>query len=430
MENSWTSNEVNGSSSEFAMTPHEQQQFDQRSRQLQAVRRVTGALYQTTGLLSIQALALDVALDVIGTDAGSILLFDEQRDMLVFEEVRGPVADHLKGVTLPIDEDSVAANVYLTETPSITNNANADPHHTTQVDESMGYLTRSLLTVPLRARATHPLGVFQLVNKREGDFDSADAAVLESMGNVVSIAIEHARLAQEAQVAAVARAIGEIGHDIGNMLSGVLPYVQTIGTFLDDAQSGDPKAIADLTTFYHVALEEVTDGVARIQSLARDIGAAVKGEITEPDFAQERYCDVVEQVFRSLAESARKVDVTLELTGETELRVVCDIRRMYNALYNLVNNALAETPPGGRIGVHISAHVDWYEVSVSDTGKGMTEEIRAVVFTDAAKSTKPNGTGLGTRIVRRAVEQHGGEIHVESTLGQGTTIRLRMPTQL
>ncbi len=57
----------------------------------------------------------------------------------------------------------------------------------------------------------------------------------------------------------------------------------------------------------------------------------------------------------------------------------------------------------------------------------MPEEAVSKLFTDAAYSTKPGGTGLGTRIVRRIVEQHGGTASVVSAPGQGTTITLRLP---
>jgi len=57
----------------------------------------------------------------------------------------------------------------------------------------------------------------------------------------------------------------------------------------------------------------------------------------------------------------------------------------------------------------------------------MPEEVQRKLFTDAAYSTKPGGTGLGTRIVRRIVEQHGGKPSVISAPGEGTTIMLRLP---
>lgn len=117
------------------------------------------------------------------------------------------------------------------------------------------------------------------------------------------------------------------------------------------------------------------------------------------------------------------------MEGDSKLEAVFDSHRLYNALYNLVNNALPETPDGGAITIGVAADPapDFYCISVADTGRGMPEEVQKKLFTDAAFSTKPGGTGLGTRIVRRIVEQHGGMPSVASAPGLGTTFTLRLP---
>jgi signal transduction histidine kinase len=66
-------------------------------------------------------------------------------------------------------------------------------------------------------------------------------------------------------------------------------------------------------------------------------------------------------------------------------------------------------------------------ISVIDTGGGMTPDVRDRLFTKRAVSTKPGGTGLGTKIVKDAVDAHGGTVWVESELGAGTKIHIRLP---
>jgi len=66
-------------------------------------------------------------------------------------------------------------------------------------------------------------------------------------------------------------------------------------------------------------------------------------------------------------------------------------------------------------------------VSVIDTGRGMPPDVRDRLFTKRAISTKPGGTGLGTKIVKDVVDAHGGTIWVESELGTGTKIHIRLP---
>ena len=68
-------------------------------------------------------------------------------------------------------------------------------------------------------------------------------------------------------------------------------------------------------------------------------------------------------------------------------------------------------------------------LSVIDTGRGMPPQVRDSLFTDRVVSRKTGGTGLGTKIVRDAVEAHGGSITVESEEGKGTAFHIRLPIQ-
>ena len=122
----------------------------------------------------------------------------------------------------------------------------------------------------------------------------------------------------------------------------------------------------------------------------------------------------------------------IETSGLEQLPDInADERRLFNALYNLVNNAIPEVPAGGKVTVAareepigIGLHI-----MVSDTGKGMPPEIRDALFTPATKSSKSGGTGLGTKIVKDVVDAHHGKITVESQLGEGTTFHIHLPLQ-
>jgi signal transduction histidine kinase len=110
---------------------------------------------------------------------------------------------------------------------------------------------------------------------------------------------------------------------------------------------------------------------------------------------------------------------------------MADEQRLYNAFYNLINNAIPEVPEGGSITVRGIADpvAKAIIVSVIDTGRGMPPEIRESLFTAHAISRKPGGTGLGTKIVKDVVDAHSGQITVESQEGVGTTFHMRLPFQ-
>jgi two-component system phosphate regulon sensor histidine kinase PhoR len=106
---------------------------------------------------------------------------------------------------------------------------------------------------------------------------------------------------------------------------------------------------------------------------------------------------------------------------------------MYNALYNLISNAIPETPRGGRVSVRTEevdadedGSLDALKIVIADTGRGMPEHVKRRLFDDPI-STKPGGTGLGMRIVKKVIDAHGGQITVESEEGRGTTFTLLLP---
>jgi signal transduction histidine kinase len=135
-------------------------------------------------------------------------------------------------------------------------------------------------------------------------------------------------------------------------------------------------------------------------------------------------------VFQTLQGLARDKQITLRTDGLESLpEFHADERRLYNAFYNLINNAIPETPPGGSITVrgHLDQDTGGIALAVADTGRGMPPEIRDRLFSAKAVSTKKGGTGLGTKIVKDVVDAHKGKIWVESEPGVGTTFHLRFP---
>ncbi len=116
-------------------------------------------------------------------------------------------------------------------------------------------------------------------------------------------------------------------------------------------------------------------------------------------------------------------------------QVSLDRRLIRRTLINLVENSLnaIDAPNGrGRVSVKVgpdsSSNGNSVELEISDTGMGIDPAVRARIF-EPYFSTRASGTGLGLAIVRKAVEEHGGSISVESELGKGTTVRVRLPVK-
>jgi signal transduction histidine kinase len=119
--------------------------------------------------------------------------------------------------------------------------------------------------------------------------------------------------------------------------------------------------------------------------------------------------------------------ITIELQQAPDLaEVEHDSDQIHQVVLNLLLNAVQAIDGPGTVNVQIGSHDDCAVVTVSDTGRGMTEQQQAQIFRPFF-TTRSNGTGLGLSLVGRIVEEHKGQIEVQSELGQGSTFSVFLP---
>ncbi len=244
------------------------------------------------------------------------------------------------------------------------------------------------------------------------------------------------RFLEEARLAEVARVLGDIAHDIKNMLMPVVTGAALLEEELHESYGQLPQPVAgvaarsrDLTKDL---IEMIQNGSRRIHDRVREFADSVKGLTRPVQFGPCRIAEVVSSVYAILRNPAAERDVVLLVTNLETLPVIqADESRLFNALYNLVNNAIPETPAGGSVTVQGRTEEAGTNIvlSVIDTGKGMPPEVRESLFTYQAISRKEGGTGLGTKIVKDVVDAHGGSIRVESEEGIGSTFYIALPIQ-
>jgi len=405
-----------------------------RELELAAAQRMSEVFSQKFRLQDLLEQSLRIAVDVVDAENGSVLLADAEKGTLIFYHSIGehPVPP---GTEIPWDE-GIAGTVYKTGHPEIVPDAQADRRHFKKVDQSTGAITHDMITIPLRRWEGDPIGVIQVMNKRGADFlDRDDLAILTIISALAAVAIEHTRLVESAKLAEVAQMMGDITHDIKNLLmpvvcgAGILQAeINELLDHLPDVEVKRAKASRELC---NEVIHMLKEDAHRIQDRVREIADAVKGLSTPLDFSACEVSIVVSNVFRSLGKLAQERQVRL-VTENLEMlpMIVADQRRLYNAFYNLINNAIPEVPAGGSIAVcgkEAPGSEGAILVSVIDTGRGMPPEVRDRLFTKRVISTKPGGTGLGTKIVKDVIDAHGGHIWVESEPGAGTKIHMRLP---
>jgi signal transduction histidine kinase len=400
--------------------------------QLEAVERISQALFQSLDLDELVETTLHSALEEVGAEAGSILLADLEKEELIFQYSIGdkPVP---RGTAIPWGK-GISGSVFQSGEARIANRVDHDARHLHQIDQATGFVTHDMITVPLRRWRGEPIGVLNVLNKREGLFTNHDLGLLTIISAFAALAIQQAQQFEDSKKAEVVTLLGDIGHDMKNLLTPVQTGVELLRDVAKDlfgemnsaelAHNETNKKICD------ESVEIAQNGIRRLHDRVQEMADCVKGLSAPPNFALCSVGQVILDVFQTLQGLARKKQITLRTDGLESLpEFHADERRLYNAFYNLINNAIPETPPGGSITVrgHLDQDTGGIALAVVDTGRGMPSEVRAQLFSAKAISTKKGGTGLGTKIIKDVVDAHKGKIWVESESGVGTTFHLRFP---
>ncbi|HEU4683285.1 MAG TPA: ATP-binding protein [Nitrospira sp.] len=303
---------------------------------------------------------------------------------------------------------------------------------------------RSAFAFPVqKAGQTYGVMEFFFREIREPDQDVLD--MVADLGTKVGMFIDRkqteedlrraeARLVEEQRLAEVARVLGDIGHDLKNLLMPIQSGAALLEEELRECFAQVPEPALSAMKPSHEAAQELIEMIRRtsrrIHDRVKEIADSVKGLTRPLRFAPCRVSDIVANVYATLRVLADERHVRLCTETLDGLPVIrADETRLFNALYNLVNNAIPEVPAGGSVTVCGKSDESRREIllSVVDTGKGMSPDVRDSLFTYRAISRKSGGTGLGTKIVKDVVDAHGGTIWVESMEGKGTAFHLTLP---
>ena len=322
--------------------------------------------------------------------------------------------------------------------------ARDDPRFVQHVDQATGFATRSMVAAPLTARG-EVLGVLQVLNKRSGTgrFDEGDRALLIGLASTAGLAVRNAQLhdaekrVQAEKLAAIGRLAAGIAHEINSPLGVIIGNIDTI-------RRGVGRIEQRLSAL--PALEEPGRQL-EIRQLAEMIDANVRSS----QEASARIHDIVgalksfvglDQAERMPIDANQALDATLTLLAQelgTRVRVVreygtlppltCWPGRLNQAFMNLLLNAVQAIDGEGEVRIKSEQRADQLRITIEDTGRGMDADQLARVF-DPGFTTKEGRirAGLGLAITRQIVQEHDGEIQIESQSGVGTSVTLFLPT--
>ena len=231
-------------------------------------------------------------------------------------------------------------------------------------------------------------------------------------------------LIQSEKLKSMATITAGISHEFNNILNIISGNVQLL-----QMNHQDNKELMDR---FCTIMESVDDGVnitdrmrefthsdrdaANVDFVCSDINKLI---IQSVKFTMPRW--------KTMAQ-VESIDYQIDTEGINGVSpILCDPIGIREVFINIINNALDAMPEGGKIAFCTRNNEGTVFISISDTGKGMTEEVRKEVFDPFFTTRRPMGTGLGLSMAYKTVMMHGGRISVESEVGKGSTFTLQFP---
>lgn len=217
------------------------------------------------------------------------------------------------------------------------------------------------------------------------------------------------------RLATIGRMASSISHDLRHSLAAIVANAE----FLCESDLTSAQR-EELYQEVRVAVNQMTDLIEALLEFSRT------RESLRPAFGS------VQQILQRMVQVVKAHpdfhDVQIDLICEAGGEGWFDAKRLERVFQNLLLNACEAVPrQGGRIVVHLCQIADSIEVQIADNGHGISESVRNTLFEPFVSCDKENGTGLGLTVVQKIVQDHGGEIIVESTSSAGTVFKLKLP---
>jgi two-component system, NtrC family, sensor kinase len=274
-------------------------------------------------------------------------------------------------------------------------------------------------------------GIILLSTGRDaGGLTDSQVELLQVLAGQAGLAFENAalhlqqrdrlrRLYRAERLAAAGQLAAGVAHEIRNPLTSIRSTIQYV---LPSFETSDPK---------RELLQELISEIDRMDRIVTDLLSLARPSPFSP--ANVDIIDLLDQCLLLIGAQARKQSVEIECCYELpRLFLSADQTQIKQVFLNLLLNALQAMPKAGKLSVwagrgqsDLTGH-EFLEIRIADTGAGIAKEHLDRIF-DPFFTLKKEGTGLGLSISYNLIQQHHGDIEVQSEPGRGTTVSVRLP---
>ena len=258
--------------------------------------------------------------------------------------------------------------------------------------------------------------------------EEGDYIIEETTGGEVGKLIEsfnkmthHIRVQEEKRQEFVSNA----SHELKTPLSSI----KLISDSLLNAPDAPKEMVDEFLTDMNVQVERLARIVDKLLTLTRMDSAS---SVSRMEFAVADITELCSNIVKALRPLAEQKHIELEYNPELTVYSKIERDRMWEAIYNVLDNSIKYTRENGKVTMNLSKDEHNIIIEIKDTGIGIASDELYKIFdrfyrVDKARARETGGTGLGLSIALTAVELHGGNIQVESEEGEGSTFRIFIP---
>jgi signal transduction histidine kinase/CheY-like chemotaxis protein len=394
------------------------------------------------------ASVLQSTMRAVHANIGSIMLVDQQRQTLRIAASRG-LSDQVHDEAEVRLGEGVAGKVAQFGDAVIVDDIEKDARFAKVNDPKYG--TGSFICMPVRV-GDRVIGVINLAKNEDAStspptprpFSPTDLQFLSALLTYIGYAVDNARLLQEAQqsatqlqsvvddlratqaqlvrgetLSAIGKLASGMAHHLNNLFAVILGRIETL-----QPKVPDPEARRYLEIVQRAA-QDGAEVVRRVQRFSRVQPVSRTMPVDLNQLAQE-VLDLTRPRWHNEALLRQiRIDTALDLGGIEP--VAGELAPLREVLMNLVLNAIDAMPDGGRLGVRTWADEQGVHCDVSDSGAGMSEEVRQRALDPFFTTKGPKSTGLGLSVTYGIIQRHNGKLEIDSAPGRGTTVHITLP---
>lgn len=423
--------------------------MDTNERLLRAVQLSARKLVSAGHFDQLLREVLILCIEAVGAFGGTVYLHDPIKKVLRFHHVLPEsVATRLPFEEMP-DDRGIAGQVFHSRQTVVSTFDGELEEVRRNVEQATGVPVHTMVTVPLMMEDEEPIGVVQLINKQGGNFTEADAAVLDTVAAISTMASLNSRLLEETTRASSLLGMGKVSHDIGNLAASLFANIQFTELALEgmrDEFKGNDTA-QEYVESLDTMVDEMKASVDRIVGYSRLISDLSAGRELRPNMVLAPMGQTIQTSAAYLESEGRKHCVAIRYNVQLDAPATMhDEQFIFRIAQNLVGNAIKaviETLPEdwrdkfsdedeavfGEVEVGYQFTGGIHEIEVHDTGPGLPREVAERILAGTARSQwdKASGSGWGTKIVLELAATHEGKVSIDSTPGHGATFRVEFP---